>query len=65
MKRHKHGHVKVLREARIKEEVEAVRDHVGVLDLAGFSRYNLSGEALLTGWSGKSQASCHLLGKWV
>ena len=31
-------------EARIKEEVEAVRDGVGVLDLAGFSRYNLSGE---------------------
>ena len=30
-------------EVRIKEEVEAVRDGVGVLDLAGFSRYNLSG----------------------
>ena len=29
--------------ARIKEEVEAVRDNVGVLDLPGFSRFNLSG----------------------
>ncbi|MGB7316362.1 MAG: FAD-dependent oxidoreductase [Planktotalea sp.] len=31
-------------EQRIKEEVEAVRDGVGVLDLPGFSRFNLSGE---------------------
>ena len=31
-------------EQRIKEEVEAVRDGTGVLDLCGFSRYNLSGE---------------------
>ena len=30
--------------ARIKEEVEAVRDNVGVLDIPGFSRYKLSGE---------------------
>ncbi len=29
--------------ARVKEEVEAVRDGVGVLDLPGFSRYTLSG----------------------
>ena len=29
---------------RIKEEVEAVRDNVGVLDLPGFSRFNLSGD---------------------
>ncbi|QJF49911.1 GcvT family protein [Roseobacter ponti] len=28
---------------RVKEEVEAVRDGVGVLDLPGFSRFNLSG----------------------
>ena len=28
---------------RVQQEVEAVRDHVGVLDLAGFSRFNLSG----------------------
>jgi len=28
---------------RIREEVEAVRDAVGVLDLPGFSRFNLSG----------------------
>ncbi|MEM1274532.1 MAG: FAD-dependent oxidoreductase [Pseudomonadota bacterium] len=30
-------------EARIKTECEAVRDGVGVLDLPGFSRFNLSG----------------------
>ena len=29
---------------RIREEVEAVRDHAGVLDMPGFSRYALSGE---------------------
>ncbi|WP_299722181.1 FAD-dependent oxidoreductase [uncultured Tateyamaria sp.] len=29
---------------RVKEEVEAVRDGVGVLDLPGFSRFNLEGE---------------------
>ncbi|MBJ6372858.1 GcvT family protein [Sedimentitalea arenosa] len=31
-------------EARIREECEAVRDAVGVLDLPGFSRFNLSGD---------------------
>ena len=31
-------------EQRIKEECEAVRDSVGVLDLPGFSRFNLEGE---------------------
>ena len=31
-------------EARIREECEAVRDNVGVLDLPGFSRFDLSGE---------------------
>ena len=30
-------------EQRIKEECEAVRDHCGILDLPGFSRFNLSG----------------------
>ncbi|MEP5731618.1 MAG: FAD-dependent oxidoreductase [Sulfitobacter sp.] len=29
---------------RIKEEVEAVRDHAGVLDMPGFSRFALTGE---------------------
>ncbi|MEM7545259.1 MAG: FAD-dependent oxidoreductase [Pseudomonadota bacterium] len=29
---------------RVKEEVEAVRDHCGVLDLCGFSRFDLTGE---------------------
>ena len=31
-------------EQRIREECQAVRDGVGVLDLPGFSRFNLSGE---------------------
>ncbi len=31
-------------EQRIKEECEAVRDNVGVLDLPGFSRFNLEGD---------------------
>ena len=31
-------------EVRVKEECAAVRDHVGVLDLPGFSRFSLSGE---------------------
>ncbi len=31
-------------EQRIRDECEAVRDNVGVLDLPGFSRFNLSGE---------------------
>jgi dimethylglycine dehydrogenase len=30
-------------EPRIREECEAVRDHVGVLDLPGFSRFHLTG----------------------
>ncbi|WP_289043086.1 FAD-dependent oxidoreductase [uncultured Aliiroseovarius sp.] len=32
-------------EQRIREECEAVRDGVGVLDLPGFSRFNLSGDS--------------------
>ncbi|TCD14177.1 GcvT family protein [Oricola cellulosilytica] len=31
-------------ESRLREEVEAVRDGVGVIDLCGFSRFGLSGE---------------------
>lgn len=31
-------------EARVREECEAVRDGVGVLDLPGFSRFNLTGQ---------------------
>jgi len=31
-------------EQRIKEECEAVRDHCGVLDLPGFSRFNVKGD---------------------
>ncbi|MDE0529862.1 MAG: FAD-dependent oxidoreductase [Albidovulum sp.] len=36
-------------EQRIKEECEAVRDSVGVLDLPGFSRFNLTGQGA-AGW---------------
>ncbi|MEO1116229.1 MAG: dimethylglycine dehydrogenase, partial [Pseudomonadota bacterium] len=31
-------------EPRVRAECEAVRDHVGVLDLCGFSRFKLSGD---------------------
>jgi len=31
-------------EKRVREEVEAVRDHCGVLDLPGFSRFSISGK---------------------
>ena len=31
-------------EQRVREECEAVRDHVGVLDLCGFSRFKLTGD---------------------
>lgn len=31
-------------QVRVKEECEAVRDHSGVIDLCGFSRYTLSGD---------------------
>ncbi|MGR3512840.1 MAG: GcvT family protein [Paracoccaceae bacterium] len=31
-------------EARVREECEAVRDSVGVIDICGFSRFNLTGE---------------------
>ena len=36
-------------EPRIREECEAVRDHCGVLDLSGFSRFKLSGDGA-AGW---------------
>ena len=36
-------------EARVREECEAVRDHAGVLDLCGFSRFRLSGSGA-SGW---------------
>ena len=31
-------------ESRVREECEAVRDHCGILDLPGFSRFDLSGD---------------------
>jgi dimethylglycine dehydrogenase len=36
-------------EPRIREECEAVRDHVGVLDLPGFSRFDVEGPARPSG----------------
>lgn len=38
---------------RVREECEAVRDHVGVLDLPGFSRFNLSGPGAAEWLSGR------------
>ncbi len=35
-------------EQRVREECEAVRDHVGVLDLCGFSRFQLTGDGAAT-----------------
>ncbi|MEM9199979.1 MAG: FAD-dependent oxidoreductase, partial [Pseudomonadota bacterium] len=39
-------------EARIREEALAVRDHVGVLDLPGFARFQLSGDGAADWLSG-------------
>ncbi len=38
---------------RVRQEVEAVRDDVGVLDLPGFSRFNLSGDGAAAYLRGK------------
>jgi dimethylglycine dehydrogenase len=40
-------------EERVRAEVEAVRDHVGILDLPGFSRFSLSGEGAANWLDGK------------
>ena len=40
-------------EARIREECEAVRDHVGVIDICGFSRFALSGDGAAAFLRGK------------
>ena len=48
---------------RVKEEVEAVRDGVGVLDLPGFSRFNLSGEGAAEYLRGKIAGALPRVGR--
>ncbi|MGB0799072.1 MAG: GcvT family protein, partial [Planktomarina sp.] len=50
-------------EVRIKEEVEAVRDGVGVLDLPGFSRFNLSGDGVAEYLRGKITGALPKVGR--
>ncbi|MEL7090782.1 MAG: FAD-dependent oxidoreductase [Pseudomonadota bacterium] len=48
---------------RVKEECEAVRDGVGVLDLPGFSRFNLSGEGAAEYLRGKITGALPKVGR--
>jgi dimethylglycine dehydrogenase len=48
---------------RVKEEVEAVRDGVGVLDLPGFSRFNLSGDGAAEYLRGKIAGALPKVGR--
>ncbi|WP_343564423.1 GcvT family protein [Kiloniella sp. b19] len=50
-------------EARIREECEAVRDAVGILDLPGFSRFNLEGEGAAVWLSGLISGALPRTGK--
>ncbi|MDC1380321.1 FAD-dependent oxidoreductase [Octadecabacter sp.] len=50
-------------EAAIKREVEAVRDGVGVLDLPGFSRFNLSGDGAAEYLRGKITGGLPKIGR--
>ena len=50
-------------EAAIKREVEAVRDGVGVLDLPGFSRFNLSGDGAADYLRGKITGGLPKIGR--
>ncbi|MEM6758119.1 MAG: FAD-dependent oxidoreductase [Pseudomonadota bacterium] len=48
---------------RVKEECEAVRDGVGVLDLPGFSRFNLTGEGAAEYLRGKITGALPKVGR--
>ncbi len=48
---------------RIRDEVEAVRDGVGVLDLPGFSRFNLSGDGAAEYLRGKISGGLPKVGR--
>ncbi|MEO0634938.1 MAG: FAD-dependent oxidoreductase, partial [Pseudomonadota bacterium] len=48
---------------RVKEECEAVRDGVGVLDLPGFSRFNLSGDGAAEYLRGKITGALPKVGR--
>ncbi|MGB0797986.1 MAG: GcvT family protein [Planktomarina sp.] len=50
-------------EVRVKGEVEAVRDGVGVLDLPGFSRFNLSGDGAAEYLRGKITGALPKVGR--
>ena len=50
-------------EPRIREECEAVRDHVGVLDLPGFSRFNIAGQGAADWLSGKIAGALPKVGR--
>ena len=48
---------------RIREEAEAVRDHCGVLDLPGFSRFNLTGDGAAEFLRGKITGGLPKIGR--
>lgn len=48
---------------RIKEEVEAVRDHAGVLDMVGFSRYSLNGPGAAEWLRGQTSGALPKVGR--
>ncbi|MGF1475980.1 MAG: FAD-dependent oxidoreductase [Geminicoccaceae bacterium] len=50
-------------EPRVRAECEAVRDHVGVLDLPGFSRFNLRGEGAAAWLSGRIAGALPRVGR--
>jgi dimethylglycine dehydrogenase len=50
-------------EPRIREECKAVRDHVGVLDLPGFSRFNIAGAGAADWLSGKIAGALPKVGR--
>ncbi len=50
-------------EARVREECEAVRDGVGVLDLPGFSRFGLSGEGAAEWLAGRIAGALPKVGR--
>ncbi len=50
-------------EARVKDEVEAVRDGVGVIDICGFSRFAVSGEGSADWLRGKIAGALPKIGR--
>ncbi|MEM7717723.1 MAG: FAD-dependent oxidoreductase [Pseudomonadota bacterium] len=50
-------------EARVREECEAVRDGVGVIDICGFSRFNLAGDGAAEWLRGRIAGSLPKIGR--